>query len=351
MCTEDIPRQERAAENYEKQSVLLDTKVKVAWTKWDESRKKMEVLFSQALSTCPELLDFVKCVQLQSEVRVVSARDNLRHKLLCIENEEINAFTEYMSDMPSMLKKLYLTLKGYDKAPPALTTEYLEIMRKAKSAKGITWSDRALEVDAHFKFVSTLDLQKPTATLDFSVKRDPNATVDLATDSDDLTDLENRDPVLTPAKKRKGTPIKLPNNETIIINDSLEMLDTTRNLNSAKKIKREYDVALDVENLQPAIDPKDLNSTFVLTGKMEILNKQLPIKTEIIKTDVNLPLKRGLVDRTNTMPRTMTFNDKGEDFYSLYDCRYFFKQVLNKFILVECKSKCISPFWKETGQF
>ncbi|CAH2075021.1 unnamed protein product, partial [Iphiclides podalirius] len=312
MCTEDIPRQERAAENYEKQSVHLDANVKVAWTKWDESRKKMQILFNQALSECPELLDFVEKVQMQSELRLISARDNLRHKLLYIENEEINAFTEYMSDMPSMLKKLYLILKGYDKAPPALTTEYLEIMRKAKSAKSITWSDRGLEGDAHFKFVSTLDLDKPTATLDYSHRRDPNVTVDLATDSDELTDLENRDPSLNSAKKRKGTPIKLPCNETIIINDSLEMLDTTRNLNSAKKIKREYDAALNVENLPvaPAIDPNDLNSTFVLTGKMEILKKQLPIKTETLKTDVNLPVKRGLVDRTNTIHRTLTFNDK-----------------------------------------
>ncbi|CAG5058509.1 unnamed protein product [Parnassius apollo] len=311
VCTEEIPRQERAAENYVVKSVHLDTKIKVSWTKWNESRQKMQVLFNQALSECPELQKFVENVQQQSEMRLVRARDNLRHKLLCIENEEINAFTEYVSDMSGMLKKLYLTLKGYDKATPALTAEYLEIMKKAKSAKGITWSDKERESDAHFKFVSTLDLEKPTTTIDFNtaIKKDANMTIDIATDSEDLTDIENRDPLQSMANKRKGTPIKLANNETIIINDSLDLLDSTRNLNSAKKIKKEYDTELDIENYGSAIDPNNLNSTFVLNEKIEALKKQ-PMQTEVMKTDVNLPVKKGLFDRTNTIQRALNFNDK-----------------------------------------
>ncbi|CAH2107684.1 unnamed protein product [Euphydryas editha] len=306
MCTEDIPRQERAAENYLKQSVNLDSKIQTAWTKWNESLKKLQILFNDAVADCPELIDFVEKIQLQNEISHLKARDDLRYKLLAIENDEINAFTEYMSEMPSMLKKLYLTLKGYDKAPPALTAEYLEIMKKAKSAKGITWSDKNMENDSHFKFLSTLDLDKPTTTMDYITdikKEDVNSTIDIVTDSDDLIDIDNHVPIVS--KKRKGTPIKLPNNETIIINDSLENLDTTRNLNSAKKIKRDLNPALDIENHAP-IDPKDLNSTFVLTGKMDDW-KKVPVKTEI-KAEVQ-PMKKGLVDRTNTMPRTINFND------------------------------------------
>ncbi|KAM3961873.1 kinesin-like protein KIF18A [Aphomia sociella] len=306
MCNEDIPRQERAAENYTKQSVQLDSKVLVAWTKWDESRKKLINICNQALSDCPELSDFIEKIHMQSELRHIKARDDLRYKLLCIENEEINAFTEYMSDMPSMLKKLYLTLKGYDKAPPALTAEYLEIMKKAKLAKGISWSDKEIEGDSHFKFISNFELDKPSTTLEYinHKKEDANATIDIVTDSDDLTDIENREPVRMCAVKRKGTPIKLANNETIIINDSLESLDTTRNLNSAKKVKKEYGVVPEVENY---IDPKDLNSTFVLGGKMEPVRK--PIKPELVKVE---PVKRGLIDRTNTIQRTINFNDKAK---------------------------------------
>lgn len=308
MCTEDIPRQERAAESYFKQSVNLDTKIMSAWTKWDENRKKLHILFNDAVADCPELIDYVEKIRMENELRHLKVRDELRYKLLTIENEEIMAFTEYMSDMPSMLKKLYLTLKGYDKAPPALTAEYLEIMKKAKSAKGITWSDMDSESDAHFRFVSTLDLDKPTTTLEYNdiKKEDINTTVDI-TDSDDLTDIENK--IIT--KKRKGTPIKLMNNETIVINDSLESFDTTRNLNSAKKVKMD-NPALDIENY---IDPKDLNSTFVLAGKMDAW-KNVPIKVELKQ---EMPVKKGLVDRTNIIPRTVTFNDnKG------MCCFYFF---------------------------
>ncbi|XP_075970194.1 kinesin-like protein KIF18A isoform X2 [Anticarsia gemmatalis] len=310
MCTEEIPRQERAAESYMKQSVHLDSKVLSAWTKWDESRKKIHAMCEQAVTECPDLNDFVKYIHQGSELRQSRARENLRQKLMSIQNDEINAFTEYMSDMPSMLKKLYLTLKGYDKAPPALTAEYLEVMRKAKSAKGITWSDKDNETDAHFKFISTLDLKKPSTTLEYSFtkKDDVNTTVDIVTDSEDLTDVENKEPIRLSAKKRKGTPIKLANNETIIINDSFESLDTTRNLNSAKKIKREYDIAQDVENYG-VIDPKDLNSTFVLTGKVDM---KKPIKSEM-KMETNQPVKRGLFDRTNTMQqRAVVFGDKAK---------------------------------------
>ncbi|XP_052751227.1 kinesin-like protein KIF18A isoform X2 [Galleria mellonella] len=304
MCSEDIPRQERAAENYMKQSAHLDSKVLVAWNNWDEHRQKLDRLCSQALSECPELSDFIEKIRMQSELREVKARDDMRYKLLCIENEEINTFTEYMSEMPSMLKKLYLTLKGYDKAPPALTAEYLEIMKKAKQAKGISWSDTEIEGDSHFKFISNLNLDKPSTTLEYNYPNhdDVNGTIDVVTDSEDLTDVENREPVRLCATKRKGTPIKLANNETIIINDSFESLDTTRNLNSAKKVKREYGIAPEVENF---IDPKDLNSTFVLGGKVEPAHK--PVKPEKVE-----PVKRGLIDRTNTIQRTVTFNDKAK---------------------------------------
>ncbi|XP_026729708.1 kinesin-like protein KIF18A isoform X1 [Trichoplusia ni] len=310
--TEEIPRQERAEVSYLKQSAHLDSQVLTTWTKWDESRKKQQIIFEQAISDCPELSDFVEKIQMQSELRHTKARDEMRQKQLSIENDEINAFTEFMSDLLCLSRKMYLTLKGYDKVPPALTAEYLEIMKKAKSAKGITWSDKDNENDAHFKFFSTLDLNKPTTTLEYScIKKDDvpdvNATVDIITDSEDLTDVENREPIRVSSKKRKGTPIKLANNETIIINDSFEALDTTRNLNSAKKIKREFDIAPDIENYG-VIDPKDLNSTFVLTGKMEAVKN---IKTET-KTEHNPPVKRGLMDRTNTIQRHINFGDKAK---------------------------------------
>ncbi|KAL4704896.1 hypothetical protein ACJJTC_018513, partial [Scirpophaga incertulas] len=307
MCQEEIPRQERAAESYIKQSANLDSKVMSVWTKWDEKRKEFQILCNRALSECPQLADFVEKLQLKSEVRQLKARDDLRFKLLILENQEINAFTEYMSDMPNMLKKLYLTLKGYDKATPALSAEYLEIIKKAKAAKGILWTDEDPEGDTHFKFVSNLELDKPSITKDFVRKKDddPNSTIDIVTDSDcpsDLTDVENRDPLRMAGCKHKMTPIKLPNNETIIINDSLEFLDTTRNLNSAKKIKVEYNAETEVENYG-AFDFKDMNSTFVLAGKVEVMTKS-------VKEPVKEPVKRGLTDRTNIMPRSITFNDK-----------------------------------------
>lgn len=314
MCTEDIPRQERAAENYMKQSAHLDSKVMSVWTKWDNSKKSLQQICEQALADCPELSDLVDNVQLQSELRHSQARDDLRHKLLCIQNEEINMFTEYMSEMPSMLKKLFLTLKGYDKAPPALTTEYLDVMKKAKSAKSITWSDREVETDAQFKFISSLDIDRPSTTKEYSFikKDDVNSTNDIVTDSDDLTDVENKEPIRI-AAKRKGTPIKLANNDTIIINDSFESLDTTKNLTSAKKVKREFEGS-DVENYG-ILDPKDLNSTFVLAGKMDALKKQIKMEP---KTE--LP-KRGLTDSTNTInQRTITFNNDRGELTNIYVC-------------------------------
>lgn len=247
---------------------------------------------------------------MQSQLRQIEARENLNHKLMTIQNDEINASSNYMSDMPSMLKKLYLTLKGYDKAPPALTHEYLELMKKAKSAKSITWSDQDSDTDSsdvHFKFISTLTLDKPTTAPDFNFPSRSNDVIDVVTtDSDELTDIENREPNQQSGKKRKGTPIKLANNDTIIIDDSFESLDTTRTMLSAKKVKRELNAANDVENYPSAIDPMDLNSTFVLAGKMEALKKQLN-KQESVEA------KKGLTDRTNVMAKTLTFGyDKGE---------------------------------------
>lgn len=298
MCTEEIPRHERAAENYMKQSAGLDDKIKICWTKWCECRQRMHTLFKQALSECSSLSDFVEKLQLQSEMRLIKASDELRYKLLCIENEEIKAFTEYMSDMPSMLKKLYLTLKGYGQAPPALTAEYLEIMKKAKLAKGITWCDSQDEGDDQFKFISTLDLEKPIINLDFDIKKD--GTITDLTDSEDLTDIENRNPLQNSAMKRKGTPTKL-NNETVLIDDSIE-LDTTRTLGSAKKFKQEYDIPV----YDNPIDPNNLNSTFVLPAKLESLKKQ-PIKNE-----VNLTTRSAFMNRPVVSQRMLNFNDKGK---------------------------------------
>lgn len=166
-------------------------------------------------------------LKLQSDLRQTTAREELNHKIATIENDEIKALCTYTSDMPSMLKKLFFTLKGYDKVPPELTAEYMEIMRKAKSTKGITWSDdNAARSDSHFKFISTLDLDKPTLIPDIdatpAIKMEHVATELTTTDSEDLTDIENIDPQRHSAKKRKGTPIKLQNNETIVIDDSLE---------------------------------------------------------------------------------------------------------------------------------
>lgn len=238
MCTEDIPRQERAAESYMKQSVALDTKIHSVWAKWHDASQRLQTLCTQAVADHPRLADAVHLVTLQSKMRQSEAKNNLLHKLVNIQNGDINAFYDYMCDMPNMLKKLYLTLKGYDKAPPALTEEYLEIMKKAKSAKGITWCDDSESdtTDAHFKFISTLDLNKPSGMPDFTVnKKDGlNTTVDIVTDSDDLTDVEYKEPKVL--KKRSGTPIKLANNDTIIIDDSFDALDLTQTMSSAKKV-------------------------------------------------------------------------------------------------------------------
>lgn len=302
MCTEDIPRKERAAENYLKESVCLDSKVSISWAKWDMVNKELRQLCDQAVSMYPGLKDFVDNINMRSELRLAEARADLRYKLFSIENVEMEAFSEYVSEMPSMLNKLYLILKGYEKVTPAMTAEYMEIMKKAKSAKGISWSDTQCENDKHFKFISSLDLDKPSTTMDYIIKDNVDVPVEMVSDSDDLTDTENRD--ILNIRPINRTPLKLANNETIIINDSLESLDATRNLNSAKKVRREHDIAMDLENFA-VIDTKDLNSTFVMAGKMEPLRK-VPIKIE-----VNVPMKRGLTDRTNTIQRTISFNDKG----------------------------------------
>lgn len=264
-----------------------------AQTQWTASRDKLSELCEKARADCPQLEDLIQNIQSKSEVRFAKALGELRQKLLTILNIENKAATEYTCEMASLLKKLFLTLKGYDKATLTLTAEYVELMKRVKSSKGITWSDKDVETDSQFKFISNLDIEQPKE-FSFMRKDDANATVDIVTDSDDLTDHENKEPVRVP--KRKGTPIKLPNNETIIINDSLEMLDTTRNQNSAKKIKREFGAGEDVENYA-ILDPKDLNSTFVLAGEIEAFKK--PFKMEPIKE-----VKRGLTDRTNTMNPT-----------------------------------------------
>ncbi|XP_063378735.1 kinesin-like protein KIF18A isoform X2 [Cydia fagiglandana] len=300
MVTEDIPRQERAAESYEKKAQNLDEKILAAQTKCDESWQRLQTILEQAAAECPDLKDFTDKVILQRDLRLTKASDNLRHKLLWIQNKEINMFTEYMSDMPSMLRKLYLTLKGYDKVPPALATEYIDLMKKAKSMKSISWDTENECNDPHFKSISCLNINED------DVQSKLNSTVDIVTDSDDLTDVENRE--VSP-KKRKGTPIKLANNETIVIDDSFENLDATRTLNSAKKVKREADVVSDIENAG-VIDPNDLNSTFVLAGKMEALKKsklEPNLKPNVKHEPVYL--KRGLTDRTNVQ-RTINFNDK-----------------------------------------
>ncbi|CAG9560181.1 unnamed protein product [Danaus chrysippus] len=296
ICTEDIPREERAAENFVKQSVSLDTKIQNAWTKWNESQNKINAMFEDAVTNYPELSDFVKYLQTEIKLQHSNIKSDLRYKLLAIEAKENNFNTKYMSNMPHMIKKLYLTLKGYDKAPPALTAEYLDIMKKAKSAKGISWSGDE-NTDPHFRFVSNLDLDKPTTILDYMEDKDDlNSSVD-ATDCEDSTDVENVEP------KRKGTPIKLVNNETILINDSFDSLDVTKNLNSAKKIKREVNPVIDLENYAP-LDANDLNSTFVLAGKQEAW------QTTAGKSEKEEPpAKKGLFDRTNTIQRSIVFND------------------------------------------
>ncbi|XP_050677004.1 kinesin-like protein KIF18A isoform X2 [Leptidea sinapis] len=300
-CTEDLPRHERAAEHYSKQSALLEATLMKTWTEWDTSRKTLQRLYNEALSEFPDLMDFVDKLQQKSELRHVKARDELRHKLLLIENQEINAFTEYMSEMPAMLKKLYLILKGYDRAPPSLSAEYTEIMKKAKSAKGITWDDEVKESDEDIKFISTMDIEKPSISLDYSNKDDINDAVNnIVTESDDSGDVENRDPIFT--LKRKGTPVKLKNNETIIINDSIDSVDMDNQCNSAKKMKKAIN-SLNTENI--CIDANNLNSTFVLANKMEPW-KKASVKVEPKST---LPVKRELIDRTNIINRGVNIND------------------------------------------
>ncbi|XP_061378033.1 kinesin-like protein KIF18A isoform X2 [Danaus plexippus] len=296
VCTEDIPREERAAENFMKQSVCLDSKIMNAWTKWNESNKKINAMFEEAVTNYPELSDFVKYLQTEVKLQHSNIKSELRCKLLAIEAKENNVNTKYMSNMPHLLKKLYLTLKGYDKAPPALTAEYLDVMKKAKSAKGISWSGDS-DTDPYFKFVSNLDLDKPATILDYmDDKDDLNSSVD-ATDCEDATDIENVEP------KRRGTPLKLANDETIVINDSFDSSDVAKNVNPAKKIKREVHPVIDLENYAP-LDANELNSTFVLAGKHEAW-QTAPAKNE---KEVQ-PAKKGLFDRTNTIQRTIVFND------------------------------------------
>lgn len=301
MCAEDLPRLERATETYSKQSRILEKKILSVWSEWDESRKRLHIMYNQAVADHPQLIDFVQNLQTQAKLRFAEARGNLRYKLLQIEHQESKSFTDYVSDMASMLKKLYLTLKGYDRATPDLTNEYFEIMKKAKSVKSIIWSDEEPDDDL-LKFVSSLDLEKPISGISFDDNED--------TVSDDLSNIENQEPIRLSGKKRKGTPvvkgtsIKLINNETIIINDSFENLDVTRHLNSAKKFKKELSSSLH-ENNYGTIDPNCLNSTFVMANKMECKQN---IKAE--SKDIQ-PVKHQLSD-SNTMTRTNIFKDRGK---------------------------------------
>ncbi|XP_045764886.1 kinesin-like protein KIF18A isoform X3 [Maniola jurtina] len=300
ICTEDIPRQERASETYTQKQLSWNLKIMDVWKKWTETGKKLQNLLNDGIADCPDLNVYVEIINLRSKNRISDARNDLKETLFSMMKNEITVFTECMGDAFNMLKKVYLTLKGYGHAPPTLTMEYLEIINKVKSAKGISWSDD-VKIDPHFKFILTLDLENPIAPIDFSQDQDvKNSTIDVITDSDDLADIENQEPC---TKKRKGTPIKLQNNETIIINDSFEALDT-QNINSAKKFKMER---AGMENLNDfgELNPADLNSTFVLAGKMDVLRK-LPVKA--VSNEVQ-PMKRGLTDRTNTIQRTISFNN------------------------------------------
>ncbi|XP_047516275.1 kinesin-like protein KIF18A isoform X1 [Pieris napi] len=290
MCAEDIPRQERAAESCVKQCALLDTKVLSTWSECNESQKKLNLMYNQAVADHPELIDLVQKLQTQAKLRIAEARDNLRYKLLAIEHQEIKSFTDYASEMPRMLKKLYLTLKGYDRATPALTNEYLEIMKKAKSVKGIVWSDEVPDNDDLLKFVSSLDLEKPISGINF----------------DDEENIENREP-LPSAKKRKGsftkdTPMKI-NNDTIIIDDSFESMDVKQAMNSAKKVKKEPSQSSEVDNYS-TIDPNCLNSTFVMANKMDW--------KKTVKVEPNRQPIKTLMERTNTITRTNNFNDRAK---------------------------------------
>lgn len=305
MCTEDIPRQERAVESYTKEGLRLDAKIMSALSKRDNSLKDFNNFVNQALTECPDLQDFVDKLKTQRELRNTQASNELRHKILLIQNEEINAFTEYMSGLPNMLKKLFMTLKGYGRATPALTQEYLDIMKKAKSAKGISWSDENSDTDSDFKLICNLELERPIVPECGSLRRE--MAVDIITDSDDLTDIENRHPVRTSGKKRKGTPLKLFNNETIVINDSLENLDTTKTLSASKKVKKEFDTSYGVEYCG-LIEMKDLNSTFDMDGNMEALKRSFKVGVKA----PSQPVKKELSDRTNIRMRCITFNDKSK---------------------------------------
>ncbi|CAF4755703.1 unnamed protein product [Pieris macdunnoughi] len=76
MCVEDIPRHERAAESYVKQCALLDTKVLSTWSEWNESQKKLNLMYNQAVADHPELIDFVQKLQTQAKLRIAEARDD-----------------------------------------------------------------------------------------------------------------------------------------------------------------------------------------------------------------------------------------------------------------------------------
>ncbi|XP_023940061.2 kinesin-like protein KIF18A isoform X2 [Bicyclus anynana] len=300
--TEDIPRQDRAVENYAKQYTNRNSKILEVWSNWNASGQKLQKLLDECLADCPCMVDTVQKVKLQSKYRISEASNDLHCKIISIMKDEITVSAECMTDTFDMLKEVYLTLKGYGHAPPALTLQYLGIINKAKSAKNISWSDTTVNTDPDIKFISTLDLESPISPLNFTAnlpdtnnadvqdKDNANTTIDIVSDTDNLADTENQKPC---NNKRKGTPIKLNNNETIIINDSFE----SENLNSAKKIKTEACMGIENINNFGKIDPNDLNSTFVLAEKVNNLKKA---SSKVEFKDVQ-PVKRGLTDRTNTL--------------------------------------------------
>ncbi|KOB58042.1 putative kinesin heavy chain [Operophtera brumata] len=235
------------------------------WTKWRESRNKFSNTCKQALSDCPEIEEAVETIQLLNDLRHGSASDELKENK-SIQNDDNKVFTECTSHVCLMLEESFLILERYDEAPPVLTADYLELTSKAKSDK---------EVEAsQFKLSNT---SQPSTSTEYSYikKDDGNATVD-SSDSDDLIYVENRE-LARMAPKRKGTSIILANDEIIIINDSLESIDMTRNVGSAKKVKLEFEMGTDVENYGVS-EPNKLNSTFLVAEKIKENKK--PIKME-----------------------------------------------------------------------
>ncbi|VVD04131.1 unnamed protein product [Leptidea sinapis] len=285
--TEDLPRHNRITEHYAKHSALLEATLMKIWTEWDTSRKRLKQLYDAALAEFPDLMDFVEKLKQKSEVRHVKASDELSYRLLSIENQELSAVTDYNSEMIALVKKLYLTLKGYDKAPPSLTAEYTELMKKAAAAEKISWLDDEIENKKDIKYFSSVDIKKPSISLDCF--EDLSKILDIKTKSYDLRNIENLEPLNT----LQGT-IELQNNESIIImNDSPEIINSEKAFNIPKKKTKEMNT-VNVENLD--IDNKKL--PLVMTNKMEVW-----IKPTAKVQPTALSTKRELNDKTETFDK------------------------------------------------